>query len=224
MKLIYLLLIACCLIISCSSLPQLYPVGDSAAPELLQKCCSPFPNGKWQFLHSIEATMPGGKKGFIMGLTIVSAKDNSVRCVIMTIEGLVLFDAEYDSRLVINRGIAPFESKDFARGLMKDIRLMFFKPPGSVIESGSLKIGSSVCRYRNPDDRTVDIIINADNTWEIRLYGSDLHPDRTVKAYPAKKTCPTGQEGIPGRIELTAYGPLGYTLVMNLVEAVSLTQ
>ena len=224
MKHIYLLLITLNLIISCSSLPQVYPVGDSAAPALHQKCSSPFPNGKWQFLHSIETIMPGGKKGLIMGLTVISATDKSVRCVIMTIEGFVLFDAQYDHRLIIKRRIAPFDSEDFAKGLMKDIRLIFFKPPGPLIKSGGLKNGSFICRHQNHDDRIVDIIIHSDHYWEIRQYTHDFCLFRTVKGYVAKNAGSTGQPEIPDRIDLTSHGPSGYTLVMNLVEAIPLMQ
>ena len=224
MKRICLLLIAWCLIISCSSLPRVYQLGGSATPELYQKCSSPFPNGKWQFLHSIEATMPGGKKGFVMGLTVISATDKSIRCVMMSIEGFVLFDAQYDHRLIIKRKIAPFDSEDFAKGLMKDIRLIFFKPPGPLIKSGVLKNGSFICRHQNHDDRIVDIIIHSDHCWEIRQYTHDFCLFRTVKGYVAKNVNPTGQPEIPDRIDLTSHGFSGYTLVMNLVEAIPLTK
>ncbi len=168
--------------------------------------------------------MPSGKKSFVMGLVVVSAADKSIRCVVMTIEGLVVFDAQYDHRLVIKRGIAPFDSEGFTKGLIKDIQLIFFKPPGPSIDSGLLINGSFICRYQNHDNRIVDIIIHGDHFWEIKQYTHDFRHDRTVRCYVTKKTGPMGQPEIPDRIELTAHGPKGYRLVMNLVEAVPLIQ
>ena len=221
MKHILLLLSVLGLILSCSSLPQVVPAGDSDAPQLKQTCRRPFPNGKWQFLHSIETTMPGGHRGFVMGLTIILASDKSARIVIMTLEGLVIFDAKHDGRISIQRAIPPFDSEDFAEGLVKDINLIFFKPAGPLIEFGFIKNGSSVCRYQNPDEQIVDIIVDLDQTWEIRQY---LRLDRTVKGIPAKSSGPGYYPEIPQRIELTAHGASGYALVMDLVEAIPLTQ
>ena len=224
MKHISLTLIAWCLLISCSSLPKVYQLDRSASPDLYQKCSSPFLNGKWQFLHSIEGTMPGGKNGFFMGLTVISAADRSVRCVMMSIEGFVLFDAQYDDRLAIKRGLTPFDSENFAKGLMKDIRLIFFKPPGSLIKSGILKNGSFICRYRNHDSKIVDIITHSDHSWEIRQYTQDYFLFRTVKGYIANNDASTERTEIPDRIELTSHGSFGYKLMMNLVEAIPLSQ
>jgi len=220
----FFLLIASCSIIACSSLPQVYPAGDSDGPQLKQTCRRPFPNGKWQFLHSIETTMPGGHKGFVMGLTIISASDKSARSVMMTMEGLVIFDAQYDGQITIQRAIPPFDSEDFAEGLIEDIKLIFFEPTGPLIEIGFLKNGSSICRYQNPYERIVDIITSLDQTWEIRQYNHDLRLDRTVKGIQAKSTGPGYYPGITQRIELTAYGASGYALVMDLVEAIPLTK
>ncbi len=219
-----LMLMASCLIIACTGLPQVSPISGSAAPSLHEKCRRPFPKGKWQFLHSIETTMPGGKKGFVMGLSVVSPVDKSVRSIIMTFEGLVVFDATYDQQIVINRAISPFDSEEFANGLINDIKFIFFEPAGPPIESGFLKNGSAVCRYRNPDGRIVDIITHEDDTWEIRQYRHDFRLKRTVRGLSAKKVGSTGPTGIPGRIELTAHGSPGYALIMTLVEAVALTR
>ena len=191
--------------------------------ELHQKCRHLFPNGKWQFLHSIETTMPSGEKGLVLGVTIVSSHDKTARCVIMTLEGLVVFDARYDRQVTINRRVPPFDSENFAKGLIKDIQLIFFTPQGSVITSGILKNGSSICRYQNADGRIVDIITHKGNTRELRQYSKHFRLTRTVNAFFGKKDGASDRFGIPDRLELTAHSSPGYALVMDLVEAVSLT-
>lgn len=223
MKYILLLLSVWSLIASCSSLPQVYPAGDTADPQAERVCRGPFPDGDWQLLHSIEATLPGGQKGFLMGLTVISSTNRTARCVIMTLEGFVVFDALYDKKISIKRAVAPFDSKDFANGVMADIDLIFFKPVGSFIASGFLKNGAAVCRYQQQDGRKVDIISREKYGWEIRLYLSDNRLVRTVKSISAAAHDSDGRHGIADRIELKAYGSPGYALAMELVEAVPLT-
>ena len=224
MKQCLLLLSVLGLIFACSSLPRVYPAGNSKDPQPARVCEGPFPDGDWQLLHSIEATLPGGKKGFLMGLTVISSANRTARCVIMTLEGFVVFDALYDKKISIKRAVAPFDSQDFANGMMEDIDLIFFKPAGSIITSGFLKNGAAVCRYQKPDGRMVDIISYGQHKWEIKLYLPDHRLLRTVKGLSAAGPESVDRKGVSDKIELKAHGSPGYELAMELVEAIPLTK
>ena len=219
MKHILLLLSVWSFITSCSSLPQIFPAGDSADPQPGPVCVESFPEGDWQLLHSIEATLPGGRKGFLMGLTVISSTNRTARCVIMTLEGFVVFDALYDKKISIQRAIGPFDSEEFANGLMADIDLIFFKPSGSLLSSGFLKDGAAVCRYQQQNGRKVDIIRRNEHSWEIRLYLRDNRLVRTVTRSSAAAHNSVDRQGIADKIELKANGSPGYALAMELVEA-----
>jgi len=223
MKQTLLLLCVLGLILSCSSLPQVYSAGDSTDPQPDRTCRGPFPDGDWQLLHSIEATLPGGKKGFLMGLTVISSSNRTARCVIMTLEGFVVFDALYDKQITVKRAIAPFDSEVFANGLIEDINLIFFSPSGTIVASGLLKNGAAVCRYQKPDGRLVDIINQEEHNWEIRLYLPDYRLVRTVSV-SVKEPNLDDRKRISDKIELNALGSTGYALVMELVEAIPLTK
>ena len=220
MKHILLLLSVWSFITSCSSLPQIYPAGDAADPLPARACRGSFPEGDWQLLHSIEATLPGGRKGFLMGLTVISSTNRTARCVIMTLEGFVVFDALYDKKISIQRAIEPFDSEEFTNGLMADIDLIFFKPSGSLLSSGFLKNGAAVCRYQQLNGRKVDIIRQDEHRWEIRMYLPDNRLVRTVTSISAAAHNSDDRQGIADKIELKAHGSPGYALVMELVEAV----
>jgi len=224
MKSFIFLLSALCLITACSSLPKINPVGSTALSPPLRECRQIFPQGSWQFLHAIEATMPGGKKGTLMGVTIISSHDKTVQSVILTIEGMVLFDARYNQKLVINRAVPPFDSQSFAQGLMQDIRLIFFEPRGPLIDSGILENQAAVCRYQNPDGQIVDILHRTNDSWGIRLYTKSLRLNRTVDIFFNKQRADPNHSGIPERFELRAHGYPGYTLVMRLLEAISINR
>ena len=217
MKRFFFLPVILFVLVGCSALPRVYPTAAVVAPQIRQACAAVFPSGKWQLLHSIEATLPGGRKGFVMGLSVISSVDRSVHCVIMTMEGLVLFDAAYDGRLAVKRAVAPFDSKNFAAGLINDIRLIFFRPGGVPVESGRLENGASVCRYRGADGWIADVIARRDGSWEINQYDRRLREIRTVRG-----SGPTDNAGIFKRIELVAQGLSRYALVMDLVEALPL--
>ena len=222
MKLLCLLLCIGCILISCGLLPSLQPADRAARMELPQTCQRLFPSGKWQFVHSIEAVMPGGQKGLVLGVTVISSLDKTAHCVLMTIEGLVVFDARYDQELVIHRAVAPFDQEGFAAGLISDIQLIFFMPQGPLVETGNDPNGASVCRYQTPDGGIVDLVIDADHTRHIRQYTAQRRLRRTVDAFFTKPESDGGGLDFPDRLELTAHGIAGYTLVMDLVEAVPL--
>ena len=206
--------------VSCTGLPKIDPVNPLTMPEIHKRCSDVFPEDKWRFVHLIEFTMPGNKKSFVIGITVISQEERKIESVIMTIEGFVFLDAYYDQKVVINRGIPPFDSIDFARGMMDDIKLMFFKPEGSLVESGMSGDGSYVCRYKNDAVGVIDVITNNGCDWEIRQYNQDGTLIKTVKADHCKKEPGSPNKiGFPGRIELASRGINRYALVFELKEA-----
>ncbi len=224
------------LVLGCQGLPRLNPVDGPGSFSYQETCCRPFPQGKWQLLHTIETTFTGGNRGLLMGVTIVSSPDGSVHCILMTVEGLVLFDARFDGRININRGIPPFDSAGFAEGLLRDIRLVFFKPQSPVTRFGRLENGALVCRYGGAAEGWVDILLPGygsqgdgswgDGSWEIRAYRGDGRLTRTVKGAFSEKSSGMTQAGhgvLADKITLTAHGTPQYVLRMTLVEAVPLT-
>jgi hypothetical protein len=203
------------LLLACAHLPPITPMAVSG---LGRESCSIFPDGKWQFLHSIRAEMPGGMNFAMMGLTVMSSRLRTSRSVIMTLEGFVVFDGEYDQHLIVHRALPPFDSPHFAGGLMDDIRLIFLEPDGPVIGFGEVENGSIVCRHATPDGGTVDIGLQRDAAWMLRRYSPAQRLTRAVRVLPGARN----NAGFPERLELTAYGDQTYKLVMTLVEAVQI--
>ena len=162
--------------------------------------------------------MPGGRNASVIGITDISSDVETIHCIIMSIEGLVLFDGVYRGEVVINRGIQPFDSKEFAKGLMNDIRMVFFPPVGELTGTGVLNNGSHVCRYTNDTMTIVDVIIDPSHDWEIRQYRDD-NLSRSVKAYPNEKAIDGVQKVFPGRIELSVNEDPNYALMLRLIRA-----
>ena len=60
-------------IASCGALPKIHHPDSRELSEAPPKCRCLFLQGRWQFQHAIEATLPGGHKSVLMGVSIVSA-------------------------------------------------------------------------------------------------------------------------------------------------------
>lgn len=219
MRIIYLLLMILFTMISCAGLPGPVPIERTLSLDADDnRCRIPFPDRAWQFVHSIRALMPGGQKAVMIGVTALFPETGIIECVMMTVEGLVLFDARYDGEITVHRAMPPFDSMDFARGLIDDIKLMFFPPDGPLIASGIAEDGAFVCRYRTGRDMTVDIVIHEDHVWEIRQYDQDSGLIRSLKTDSGGRGPAGRQNPVPGRLELTVLGPSEYMLTLDLIE------
>ena len=222
MKRLVLLLIIGGLVVSCASLPELHKAAGPEPSKINRVCPELYPVGKWQLLHTIEAELPGGNKGFLMGVTRVSSRERSARSVIMTIEGFVVFDAHDDGTVRVERAVAPFDNEAFAQGVMADIRLIFFNPLTHEIKTGTLADGTAICRHYLGDDSVIDTVQLDNDLWEIRLYDPQKRLKRIATCLNTKNRSKEAPMGIVDKIELTALGTPGYKLILDLVEAIPL--
>ncbi|MEW6670930.1 MAG: hypothetical protein AB1427_04455 [Thermodesulfobacteriota bacterium] len=223
MKRFCLLLGTLLLIAACGTLPKIDRPDGRIFPQGFADCRRLFLPGRWQFQHAIEATLPGGKKSILMGVSVVSSTNGSIHCILLTVEGLVVFDAEFDQGIRVLRALPPFDSEHFAQGLINDIRLIFLMPEGPLAESGTLQNGSPICRYRQPDKAVVDIVKNSERHWTLRQYDRWLAKKRTVDFFFNDSFRFDGLQ-TPVRLKLISHGFDGYTLDMDLIEAVSLEE
>ncbi|MEI6126655.1 MAG: hypothetical protein WCQ99_08915 [Pseudomonadota bacterium] len=207
----FILLIIPVVCIACTCVRPL-PPANFAGPGSAETCRLPFPASPYRFIHAVEALPPGGARIMLVGVTIIDPRAAAIRSVIMTIEGLVLFDAAYDKEVTIHRALPPFDNKHFAGYMLEDVRLIYFPPRGTLSASGLLADGSTVCRYAGGDGMLVDVTIHPDQTWEIGSYASSGKIMRSVKASAL-------QDGFPGVIELSVRQPAKYFLRLKLISA-----
>ena len=197
--------------ITCNTLPHI----NNTNPLYVQNYpvnYNPFLKNKTRLIHSIKADLPNGEAASIIGITVADPDLKTIHAVIMTIEGLVLFEGNYKNNAVtINRGIPPFDSADFASGVMNDICLIYFQPEGKNPETGWLENGSFVRRF-NCDNTIFDVISNQDGTGVISMYECGFRLKRTVKISMIN------QMGFPETFELQAHGIFGYSLYLELIQ------
>jgi len=195
----------------------------TGAAESLEKnpCATVFPQGNLQLVHAIDFALQDGSGTAVVGVT--SLNDKTIACALITVEGLTLFEAvfRHDTSFEVKRAVPPFDTPEFAAGLIGDIRAIFQPPPGRG-SRGQLLLSvpaaglTAVCRYKDPDGGVVDVLPDVDGCWQIRSYTPDGAMDRTIVGRSCREQ---GESLIPDYIELKTYGRRGYTLKMTLIRA-----
>ena len=205
------LLILNIFLFSCQTLP-LINSPFSPADEKALTCPSPFLKEKCRLVHAIETRVSGKTQSAIIGITLADPSTRFVSCAIMTAEGMVLFEAESGpGTLKITRSLPPFDSADFAKNMIEDIKLIFFAPEGKIQKKGNLPDGAAVCRYLEENGDWIDVITDKSEGTAIKRYSSAGILKRQVKF---NKT--TGN--IYQSIELQANETFNYSLLMTLIE------
>lgn len=208
-------------------LPEFASSTDTA--EARAACAACFPKGRWQFVHALGFDMAGGFSGNALGVVALNGDD--IKVVLMTVEGLNLFEAGSASRdnLEVSRAVPPFDKPGFAQGLMRDVRSIFQRPAGA-LATGTLPGDLPACRYEGEGEIS-DLVVQTDGCWRLETYQPQvaaLSEDETVPP-PARPvltrrittaSCQAaGKTIIPQILELTAPGPEGYSLTMRLISA-----
>jgi hypothetical protein len=199
-------------------LPELTATGNEAGHNA---CATVFPQGRFQFVHSIEFAMADDPVSTVIGVT--SLANDEISCALMTVEGLTLFAAVFKTGLEpeVRRAIPPFDRAGFAVGLMQDVRTIFVPPPAEHVRYGSLADKSPVCRSTAADGQVTDIMPAGNGCWRITTYTAERVIDRSVVARSCRKN---GGALIPEYLELTGFGREKYTLKMKLITAEELGQ
>ncbi len=183
---------------------------------LQDECEAVFPEDGWQFVHSINFTLTGGKRSVALGVTTL--KKERIQSALMTIEGLTLVETELvaDEEINVRQALPPFDRPDFAKGLMEDILTIFRKPQGTG-QRGITAEETQVCRYTGPAGGVTDVYPMVDDCWCIKKYSAKQELERTVLACQHTLVNATV---FPGQLKLEAFGMAGYSLTMNLLSAV----
>jgi len=212
-------LVGCLLFVfsGCAALPVLRPFAPAREPAALAACQGPFLTEKVRLVHEIKTVMPGGQEGQAIGVLLADPATGAFRSVLMTIEGLVLFDIESGPGLTIHRAVPPFDAPAFAPGMAEDIRLAFFRPGPTPAALGTDPDGAAVCRFPRPGGETVDVVAAPDGPLEIRLYGAGQALRKKVSIpHPMRS-------GLSDTIEITGTAWPSYSLYLRLLEAETVT-
>ena len=204
-------------LVSCAYQPAIGLPFLTVLPDAAFDCEAIYPQGKWQFVHSLTFSRADGKKGTAIGVSVLD--EPVIQSALMTVEGFVLFEASLDGELEISRAVSPFDNFGFAQGLMRDLQLIFFRPAGNKMQYGTLADGSPLCRYQEASGENTDLVLLRDHAWQINRYDAKRRRTRTIKASPQMTLNHENQWRPPEHLELQASDIGQYTLTMDLISS-----
>jgi len=198
----------------CARLPALVPLSGVPRAEVETICLRPFPDRPWRAVHALHISGPLGHASSVLGVTVVDPSSRRIRAVILSLEGIVLFDASRDAAggVTVHRAVPPLDRKGFPEGLMRDVALIFLAPATPPDEAGLDREGHPVCRWQDPGSGTADLVTLDPVSWRILTYAADRSLERE-----ADLTAPEGGP-LASRIRLVSHGFLGYSLDLSLIE------
>jgi len=199
---------------ACGGLPPILPVPAEPAAEAMQRCTAVYPTPDFRVVHSIAATLPGDQGGTFIGVTATADGGRSLRSMLLSLEGLALVDATWSEAagVAVARALPPLDQEGFAQGMVDDIRLLLFPPPGVPVATGRYEEGGTVCRWRGVDDGAVDVVVEQTGGWRVRVWDAAGDLLRDVAAGSEFR------DGFSTKLRLTAPGAAGYVLELELLE------
>ena len=212
-----------CLLLPACGLPHLQAVSPERQARVSERCQDVFLHAPWQMLHSIRTVLPNGEQQSAIAVIQVYPDTPLIRCVMMSIEGIVLFEGRYDGDITVNRAIPPFDEEKFAETLFSDIRLAFCPPEAHAEKIGLLESRTPGCRYQTKDGGFVEVALKAESSWTLRRYSSRGRRQQTIEAsLPASgnAAAPAGAaHAIPESIKILHHGLFSYSLTLDLIRA-----
>lgn len=205
----------------CTSVPHINQPPFQDTSQIQQDCRKIFPKGSWRFVHSIQVNIAGKKRTNLLGITQVDSESRSLHSVLMTIEGMVVFEAKYENQdTTVKRATPPFDSPHFAKGLLQDVKLIFLPPQDKCIDVGLTNDGKFICRYSINSSRTKDIQVSSNKSeWSVSIYDTGKKT-RTVTAMFKNSTQELSELSHPKRLHLKSYNSHNnYSLKMDLIKA-----
>ncbi len=206
-----LLILPALLMAGCAAvLPAITPHEATVA------CVGPFGSGRWQFTHTVAIDVAGRARGALVGVIEVDSAKRFIHCVLMTVEGMVLFEATNSNGLDVIRALPPFSGDAYASGLMDDVQLLFLAPDAPPSVTGRTHDHRVACRYLQDDGaHTIDVMGGDSAGWVIRRYNRSNRLEKEVVAASGSHKYPA----IPRQLTLIDHGVTGYTLSMHLIDA-----
>ncbi len=198
----------------CARLPELTPVPGKPLAESERVCRRFFPETPWRSVHALHISGPFGQRSSVMGVTVVDPATRRIRAVILSVEGIVLFDASLEAgTTAVHRALPPLDRKGFPEGLMHDVGLMFLAPKGAPAETGRNPGGRFVCRWQNGAGAVTDLEGLGENHQRVLQYD----PDGTLRRQVEMEGTPDSP--LAHRILFSCHGLAGYDLDLTLIES-----
>jgi hypothetical protein len=129
---------------------RIFPLTGAAALQTALGCERVFPHGAFEVTHVVEASIPFSDDTSLIGVVAAEANHKQFRSLLLTQEGIVIFDAVRRGAVVeVVRALPPIDPEGFGRAMTDDVKLVLLLPDGSNSEVGRTEQGIPICRWTN---------------------------------------------------------------------------
>lgn len=193
---------------ACAAVPQYKPL----SPQSGTTCPNIFPYKAFRAVHTIELNNALIGKRIFIGAAKVEPERDALHAVLMSVEGMVLFEAKAEGgNLRVIRAFPPLNDPDFARGLMADVSFLLLNPLAAPVERGADEQGLTACRWQTEAGGVLEQTFVRDGAIRVRRYDGQR---RTIKEAVA---LPPFDRGMPTQIRLRSFIPANYTIELTLI-------
>jgi hypothetical protein len=199
------------LIVGCGgAVTKILPQTAAEQQRTLGACERVFPPGPFEVTHVVEASIPFSDDSSLIGVTVAEAGNRGFRSVLMTQEGIVLFDAaRHGDQIQVMRALPPLDPNVIGRPMTDDVRLVLQHPDGAKPEVGRTESGEQICRYTSGDEQVELRLTNQREAKLTRLRQGSVIRNAWLKEID--------NDGFARDILLETTSVVGYQLHMTLV-------
>ncbi len=207
------LMLFCVAITACTASTTVRRLSPGEQARALKACSEPFPVSAFRAIHKLSFTFSGNRHSSFIGVTIADQARDRLRSVLVSTEGVTLFDAVYQKgEVTILRWMLPGDANVFGNNLFDDVRFMFFRPTAVYSEVGVQRDGRLVCRFFSTDTIAEVLLPQGNGRYELKR--SDLNRE------PLKTLHMQGPfvDGFATTLTLHSLPKPAYSLVLELLE------
>ncbi len=193
---------------ACVAVPQCKPL----SPQSGTTCPDIFPDKAFRAIHKIEMNNALFGKSIFIGAAKVEPQRDALHAVLMSVEGMVLFEAKVEGGdLLVISAFPPLNDPDFTRELMADVLFLLLKPAAAPAETGADEQGLTACRWPTEAGGVLEQTLMREGAIRMRRYDKQR---RTIKEAVA---LPPFDRGMPTQIRMRSFIPVNYTIELTLI-------
>jgi hypothetical protein len=198
------------LLAGCTFLPSLKPLQEQSGAAV---CPAISPAASFTAVHRVVLSHAAMGQSVGLGVVQADGRTGALHAVLMTLEGLVVCEAEIDGgQTHVLRALPPLDKPGFAEGLMADVAFLFLAPAGTPTEVGADEENNPACRWQSADGPLSETLLLPQGVVRKRLYGRDGTVLKEAMALPPFT------HGLPAETRLQVFAPVRYTIEMTLLD------
>lgn len=176
-------------------------------------CIACFSQHEFTVVHRVDYLYKKDSKISFIGVTKANPLKYSYRSILLTVEGMIVFDAEMSGGDLTVHHVAPsIDSTEFIKGLLDDVAFIFFSPHGDPLWTDKSLQGETTCCWLAPEGGAIKMTVRDKGGWTINNYSKNGKLLKEVRALPPFVNT------FSRYVKLKSFGKVKYSIELALIE------